>query len=136
MLPADVEREIVASLAADREPDESWRDRHDGDWECRYVSVHGESFANPDGVSRQEILRRAKTGAAAFLIPEPTNRFDPDAVAVYVDLGNGETGQIGYLPRGTALGDSVGGGNAVWLAHKRRASGTDHLGATLYMVRT
>jgi hypothetical protein len=36
----------------------------------------------------------AEHRAVATLVPEPTNRFDPDAVAVYIDEQ-----RIGYLPR-------------------------------------
>ena len=36
--------------------------------------------------------------APAILIPEPTNEYDKDAVAVYISLKNGEAFHIGYIP--------------------------------------
>lgn len=83
-----------------------------------HQSVHGESFNNDDGTSRQAILARCFAGDDVDLVPEPTNRFDHDAIAVVV---RGK-GQIGYLPRGdmrpdetrhvTATIASINGGSA------------------------
>jgi len=60
-----------------------------------YQSVHGESFDNDDGTSRQAILSRCVAGDPVELVPEPSNPFDPNAVAVIVP----GKGMIGYLPR-------------------------------------
>ncbi|WP_319798293.1 hypothetical protein [Nitrobacter sp.] len=135
-LPDGVREAIHQALVNGDEPDEEWRYRdeaYNGRWECRYVAVRGESFTNSDGVPRQAIIEQASLGADVLLISEPTNAYDPDATAVYVDMADGSAGQIGYLPKGMRLGDSRKGGIAVWLAKKRR-SGSGMLGAVLYMI--
>lgn len=63
------------------------------------LAVHGESYVNDDGSSRQAILRRCKSGEAISLIPQPDNPFDN--LAVRVCRQNGE--QIGFLPAGHGL---------------------------------
>ncbi|EKE68718.1 HIRAN domain-containing protein [Oceanibaculum indicum] len=60
----------------------------------RYTAVHGESFRNPDGVSRQDILRIVKQGDSVAIVPEPDNPYDPDAVRIIT-----EWGMVGYIPR-------------------------------------
>jgi hypothetical protein len=69
-------------------------------------AVAGESYRNGDGSSRQEILRRCRTGEEILLVPEPDNPHDSDAVKV--QRHNGE--QIGYLPRGHRLADEIAAG--------------------------
>lgn len=135
-LPIGVREAIEVSLRRGDDPDEEWRyeDRaRNGRWECRFASVRGETFSNSDGISRQEIIEAAAIGAPVLLIPEPTNAYDPEATAVYVDLDDGRAGQIGYLPRGLHLGSSLQGDVAVWLARKSRSPG-GQLGAVLYVV--
>lgn len=39
----------------------------------------------------------------ALLIPEPSNAYDPNAVAVVIELEDGGSAHIGYLPKGTQL---------------------------------
>ena len=63
------------------------------------TKVVGDSHVNDDGTSRQEIIARCKAGDPLRLKSEPSNRFDPHAVAVLTR--NGE--QIGYLSRDRAL---------------------------------
>jgi hypothetical protein len=61
-------------------------------------AVVGESHKNKDGKSRQTIIKRSVSpGMAAELRREPDNKYDPNAVAVFVD---GQ--QIGYLKREVA----------------------------------
>ncbi len=61
-------------------------------------AVVGESHQNPDGKSRQAIIREhARPGQQAKLKREPDNPYDANAVAVFV---NGH--QIGYLKRDVA----------------------------------
>jgi hypothetical protein len=58
------------------------------------VHVVGESHRNPDGTSRQQLIRtRARTGLAVQLVPEPENLHDEDAVKVLLPTGE----QLGYL---------------------------------------
>lgn len=57
------------------------------------VKVAGVSFD-----SRQQIIEELNGGEAVLLQPEPTNRYDPNAIAVWVDF-DGEPAQVGYLPR-------------------------------------
>lgn len=71
-----------------------------------HLAVHGESFENPDGTSRQEIIRHCAVGEAVMLVPEPTNQFD--RLAVKVCRRSGE--QIGYLPMGHGLSTAIKAG--------------------------
>ena len=66
------------------------------------VSVVGESFANADGVSRQEIIANLKSGDTAWFVPEPENPRDEYAMAIFTDKG-----QIGYMKRGSPLRNMV-----------------------------
>lgn len=142
VLPEGRAAMIVASLRAGKEPDESWI-RSDGKsdevrllpYSAQFVSVAGESFDNPDGVSRQDVLKRVRPGTEVFLIPEPTNRFDPNAVAVYADYENGDTGQIGYLPRDHNISGDVAAGKVIaWLSRVDPTRDGTALGATLYLL--
>ena len=62
-----------------------------------YAAVAGESHKNPDGTSRQAIIRNfAVRGALVQLIPEPQNPHDRNAIKLCLAT----TGyQFGYLPR-------------------------------------
>jgi hypothetical protein len=63
------------------------------------VHVVGESHRNPDGTSRQQLIRtRARVGELVQLLPEPDNEHDENAVKVCLATGE----QIGYLERGQA----------------------------------
>jgi hypothetical protein len=58
------------------------------------VHVVGESFKNPDGTSRQALIRtRSRVGATVQLVPEPDNPHDPNAVKVCLETGE----QLGYV---------------------------------------
>jgi hypothetical protein len=59
-----------------------------------FSQVHGIKHTNDDGSSRQEIIARCYEGEELFLVPEPANRYDPDAVKIC--RVNGE--QLGYWP--------------------------------------
>lgn len=43
----------------------------------------------------------------AILMPDPTNKYDPHAVAVVAKLKNGKPFRVGYLARGSQLYESV-----------------------------
>jgi hypothetical protein len=85
---------IAEALRRGGDPDEEWmRGTPNNDgllrlilYEGRFRSVVGETFANPDGVSRQDVLARATPGCEAFLISDPNNQFDPDAAAVLTEI--------------------------------------------------
>jgi len=59
-----------------------------------YGQVHGIFHENEDGTSRQKVISECREGEEVFLIPEPTNHYDPGAVKVC--RRNGE--QLGYWP--------------------------------------
>jgi hypothetical protein len=66
------------------------------------VAVRGVSFGN-----RQEALKRlagyAPEQVRAVLVPEPSNRVDPAAVAVMVGVNGGKgLFRLGYIPRNLA----------------------------------
>jgi hypothetical protein len=63
------------------------------------LGVAGESYDNPDGTSRQSIIRRCRVGEPVQLIPDLDNQHDMLAVKVCRQSGE----QIGYLPRGHRL---------------------------------
>jgi len=75
------------------------------------TSVVGVRHANPDGTDRQDAIHRfARSGARVMLRREPHNRFDPNAVAVYLygdtwPDGSAISVQIGYL--NTALAEQA-----------------------------
>lgn len=59
--------------------------------------VSGVSFTNPDGSSRQEIIRlHCRSGLPLILTPEPDNPKDPHATSVHIQTPNGPV-QIGYI---------------------------------------
>lgn len=61
------------------------------------TKVVGVSFNNDDGSSRQVIIsRHASEGGGLLLIPDPNNRYDPNAVGVWLDS---PFKQIGHLSR-------------------------------------
>jgi hypothetical protein len=71
-----------------------------------FSKVVGSTFV--DGA--QDLIRTLKDGDSVALIHEPENKFDENAVAVYVNNKKEETFRndlypirIGYLPRETAL---------------------------------
>jgi HIRAN domain-containing protein len=58
------------------------------------VRVHGVSFENEDGSSRQELVAQCRSGDPLTLRAEPDNPHDRHAVAVL----NAKGEQLGYLP--------------------------------------
>lgn len=143
-LPTGREQAIVSALQRGEEPDEDWmRENLRGAngtlrmaaFSGCFQSVAGETFNNPDGQSRQTVLAKATPGQEAWLIPEPANRHDPNAVAVYLDFGGGNTGQIGYLPRDHNHGVDLAANKVVaWLAKVAAPRRGAPLGAVLYVV--
>jgi len=143
VLPSGEDVKIVEALRRGDDPDEEWMrgtPSNDGlvrlmPYEGRFQSVVGETFANPNGVSRQDVLARSTPGCEAYLIPEPSNQHDPDAVAVYIDTGNGDTAQIGYLPKNHSHGGDIAAGKVLaWLARVSARKKGAPLGAVLYIV--
>jgi hypothetical protein len=67
-------------------------------------------------------------------VPEPSNKFDAQAVAVYLDAGEGRTAQIGYLPREHSLGGDIAAGKvASWLARAAPPRSGQLYGAVLHL---
>jgi len=64
------------------------------------LTVAGGGFSNPDGTSRQRIIKRCRAGEPVVLICEPFNPYDYLAVAVW---RRAPAERIGYLPRGHGL---------------------------------
>jgi hypothetical protein len=56
--------------------------------------VVGGAYPNADGSNRQFHAMTCSPGDLIELRPEPTNKFDPQAVAVF----NDRAGMLGYLP--------------------------------------
>lgn len=65
-------------------------------WNDFRLAAVGTRYANEDGSSRQAELSRCAPGERVDLIREPTNKFDPSAVAVFSRRGV----QLGYLSAG------------------------------------
>lgn len=67
-----------------------------------YSKVSGVSHSNDDGSDRQWIIKKyCKPGMPLILQYEPENKFDPNAIAIYIEAA-GKKAQIGYVPSGTA----------------------------------
>lgn len=62
-------------------------------WNDFRLAARGERYANPDGSSRQDELARCRPGERLQLVREPTNPYDPSAVAIVSCRGV----QVGYL---------------------------------------
>jgi HIRAN domain. len=62
-----------------------------------FTKVAGVTKRNRDGEPRQDLINNCRIGEPVELVPEPDNRYDRNAVAVYV---RGD--QIGYLSAGVA----------------------------------
>lgn len=77
-------------------------DHFDEDRKKYTVSVVGESHKNPDGKSRQKIIKKLYEGDPVWFVHEPKNNFDSKAVAVMT-----KQGQIGYLGRNAPIRDAV-----------------------------
>jgi hypothetical protein len=73
---------------------------HDGVF---FEKIHGVTFNNDDGSSRQRVISRCKVGEELEIIPEPTNRFDRGAMKVC--RKNGE--QLGYWHAGGRMPASL-----------------------------
>lgn len=73
---------------------------HDG---LFFEKVHGVTFNNDDGSSRQRAISRCKVGEELEIIPEPTNQYQSGAMKVC--RKNGE--QLGYWPAGGRMPASV-----------------------------
>ena len=59
-----------------------------------YVKVAGVTFEG-----RQEILATMHAGMPVQIKPEPENKYDHNALAVYVGIGWENVPRIGYIPR-------------------------------------
>jgi len=71
------------------------------------AQVHGIEHRNDDGSSRQAIIRRCAVGEQLSLVPDPGNKYDPDAIAIV--RKNGE--QLGYWSGGDArMADELAAG--------------------------
>jgi hypothetical protein len=68
--------------------------RHNLQVEWRFhTKIAGVSHRNRNGTSRQKIIARCKVGEPVLFVPEPSNPYDPNAIALFRQ--NGE--QLGYL---------------------------------------
>lgn len=62
-------------------------------------------FTNVAGVTfegRQGVLERCTRDMPCRLEPEPTNKYDPNAIKVMVATGPGTVEQVGYVPKNLA----------------------------------
>ncbi len=62
-----------------------------------FTKVAGVTFEG-----RQEILERCRRDMPCRLEPEPTNKYDPNAIKVMVATGPGVVEQVGYVPKNLA----------------------------------
>jgi hypothetical protein len=91
-------------------------------WIGYFLPVVREGFSNADGSCRQTLIASSNSGSAASLAHDLESE-DSEAVAVFVDNGNGTSQQVGYLPKGHALRPQVAGNmTAAWLGPKERAN--------------
>ena len=57
------------------------------------ATIAGVSYRNPDGSSRQKLLKKCERGDILVLQREPDNTYDTAAIAVHHETG----GQLGYI---------------------------------------
>lgn len=73
------------------------------------IAIVGVRFANADGTSREDEVRRCTIGERVDLVPEPTNEHDPRAVAAFsargVQLGYISAERCGYIGGKIASGE-------------------------------
>jgi hypothetical protein len=86
----------------------------------------GVTFVNEDGTSRQDIIGRLDEHAVIFLVREPENKFDKNAVKVVTLFG-----QVGYIGRDYAeiLAEMMDGGRkfSATVAEVDEYKGTNYL---------
>ena len=58
-----------------------------------FATIAGVSYRNPDGSSRQELLKKCERGDILVLRREPDNPYGPMAIAVHRESGE----QLGYI---------------------------------------
>jgi hypothetical protein len=64
--------------------------------------VAGVTAKNPDGIKRQELIRRGCcAGMELLAVPESNNPYDPHAIGLWVEM-IGKRWQIGYIKAGLA----------------------------------
>lgn len=63
------------------------------------IKVKGESYTNPDGTKRQDVLRQCQPGENILLVREPLNKYDKNAVAIFREKDHQ---QLGYASRNNA----------------------------------
>jgi len=125
----DVDARRRLALVAGRQPDEPNNSRG------FFMAVVGESYQNKDGQSRQKIIRDARSGDRALLVPEPDNPHDKEAVMVCLADGR----QIGYVGRDSIdppLYDAIGDGRVrAYIASVRGGTAEKpSLGVALYVA--
>ena len=114
-LPNGLEHRIVASLGIGEQPEAP-----PAGWRRLYLAVVRERFTNSDGLSRQTVIETTPIASVVWLAFDPDNE-DTEAVRIYVDLGQGDARQLGYLPRRHGIRPNVAMGTvAAWFAHKER----------------
>lgn len=59
-----------------------------------FCRVAGVSHNNPDGTSRQKVIRRCRVGQVMGLVKDPKNRYSRHAIAVVTQ----DRQQVGFLP--------------------------------------
>lgn len=62
-----------------------------------FVKVAGVTFDN-----RQAVIAQLAGGEPVKIVPEPDNRYDPNALAIHVALPGNGIQHIGYVPRDLA----------------------------------
>lgn len=76
-----------------------------------YSRIKGVSFNNINGTSRQDILyaltKYHKEDISLYLVKEPANPFDPNAMKIMVMVSNKGTAQVGYLAKEIAAKISI-----------------------------
>lgn len=63
------------------------------------TKVIGVTYPNPDGSNRQDIIASCRRDTPIRLESEPTNAYDPNAIAVKVATEPGKVQQVGYIPK-------------------------------------
>jgi hypothetical protein len=63
-----------------------------------YSKIAGVSFNNPDGSSRQEIIKKyGKAGSDLVVMPDISNPVDRNALGLWINIGKNQLKQLGYI---------------------------------------
>jgi len=97
-----------------------------------YTKIAGTSHTNPDGTSRQKLIKKLKEGASLDLVREPDNPYDKNAIKICNKKGK----QLGYIGRELAetLAPCLDNNSIVWAEVTEITSGEELYGRNIKVI--